>query len=292
MKSPTYILKNAYQEHLVEQQYIKHVSKIQNITAKNVEVSQSEQEQMNKIKYYRQQKERTRKFMEQQTQIVRKQSDNVLAKKMISADSKTIKVQEAKSVKSLIATAQKQQSYEIGLENIRLGKRILHLPSVIKKKEFDKSYAKHEQNMMYASRMRNQNKSKTSSNKLIKDCGPVFTEIPITFKLVVFNKELQNKDQKTECLYCVEVYLKEQLLQRTDSVAFEQFQQLSFRVPMNEQQYEGYQNDPLILKIWKIKNNSELYMGQIFVGFNDQLSEKDLMKRVNDREIWNGFIQL
>lgn len=34
--------------------------------------------------------------------------------------------------------------YEIGLENIRLGKRILHLPAVIKKKDFDKSYAKHE----------------------------------------------------------------------------------------------------------------------------------------------------
>ncbi|CAD8050571.1 unnamed protein product [Paramecium primaurelia] len=291
MKSPTYILKNAYQEHLVEQQYIKHVSKIQNTTA-NLQVSQSEQDQMNKIKYYRQQKERTRKFMEHQTKLFRQQSDNVLAKKMISADSKSRIIHEPKSVKSLIATAQKQQSYEIGLENIRLGKRILHLPSVIKKKEFDKSYAKHEQNMMYASRMRNQNKSKTSSNKFIKDIGPIFTEVPIQFKLVVFNKELQNKDQKTECLYCVEVYLKDQLLHRTDSVSFDQFQQLNFKVPMNEQQYEGYQNDPLILKIWKIKNNSELYMGQIFVGFNDQLSEKDLMKKVNDREIWNGFIQL
>ncbi|CAD8165976.1 unnamed protein product [Paramecium pentaurelia] len=291
MKSPTYILKNAYQEHLVEQQYIKHVSKIQNITA-NLQVSQSEQDQMNKIKYYRQQKERTRKFMEQQTKLFRQQSDNILAKKMITADSKTRRVHEQKNVKSLIATAQKQQSYEIGLENIRLGKRILHLPSVIKKKEFDKSYAKHEQNMMYASRMRNQNKSKTPSNKLIKDCGPIFTEVPIAFKLVVFNKELQNKDQKTECLYCVEAYLKDQLLHRTDSVAFDQFQQLNFKVPMNDQQFEEYQNDPLILKIWKIKNNSELYMGQIFVGFNDQLSEKDLMKKVNDREIWNGFIQL
>ncbi|CAK65953.1 unnamed protein product (macronuclear) [Paramecium tetraurelia] len=273
MKSPTYILKNAYQEHLVEQQYIKHVSKIQNITA-NLQVSQSEQDQLNKIKYYRQQKERTRKFMEHQTQLFRQQSDNLIRKVEKSMNRR------------------KQQSYEIGLENIRLGKRILHLPSVIKKREFDKSYAKHEQNMMYASRMRNQNKSKTPSNKLIKDCGPIFTEVPIAFKLVVFNKELQNKDQKTECLYCVEAHLKDQLLHRTDSVAFDQFQQLSFKVPMNEQQYEGYQNEPLILKIWKIKNNSELYMGQIFVGFNDQLSEKDLMKRVNDREIWNGFIQL
>ena len=44
--------------------------------------------------------------------------------------------------------------------------------------------------MIYASRMRNQNKSKTPVNKLIKDNGPIFTEIPITFKLVVFNKEV------------------------------------------------------------------------------------------------------
>lgn len=35
MKAPTYILKNVYQESLIDSVYQKHISKMQNITSKS-----------------------------------------------------------------------------------------------------------------------------------------------------------------------------------------------------------------------------------------------------------------
>lgn len=51
------------------------------------------------------------------------------------------------------------------------------------------------------------------------------------------------------------------------------------------------------VQVWKVKNNNEILMGSFSVEGGELLEEvgeveKDMIKRVNMKEIWNGFVKL
>ncbi|KAM3138123.1 hypothetical protein pb186bvf_009796 [Paramecium bursaria] len=291
MKAPTYILKNVYQESLIDSQYQKHVDKMQTIASKTMSVQKKEQSQLEKMEQKRKQKERNRLFNQKQEIFMRQYSDKSLYLKLLETGSRQFVIPQ-KRQKSMIKKASIEKQYEIGLENVRLGKRILELPAVIQKDQHDKAFQKHEINLQNASRLRIKTKQ-SNTNAILKDESPTFMEISLTFKLVVFNKELFNKENiKLEYLFSVEILLAGYQLFKTLPITFEQLQSLFMKIPFTQEQFKIHQSEAIILKVWKVKHNTEIYMGQTFIAYKDLITEKDLMKRVNDKEVWNGFIQL